>query len=233
MLMHDHPSGSPAVSFSGPITFTQVEVADACRLYGPHLRTPGLIDGARLLWALAGQESGFGANCQPLHHAAYCNGKHSESLTISTLKFGHAAHCSFGPWQLLWANTSQMHGADDLFGTLNACASITVNFLNRQIIGRQHAGTVEQVADAYSRGNCREGDKATDYVANVLRFYYDVSLPTALVPTVQGAEDAVNRDQSDRMDDLDPRFGFRSLLNAPVDAGFSSNTYRDFQMSHQ
>ena len=66
------------------------------------LRTPSTIDAVQMLWAFAGKESSLGANCIPRHEAGYCTDRYSEGLRTATEHYGHAAHCSFGPWQLLW-----------------------------------------------------------------------------------------------------------------------------------
>ena len=52
--------------------FTPKQVADQCRISGPDLAgLPRGVDGAQLLWAMAGNESSFGVNCTPRHEPAF------------------------------------------------------------------------------------------------------------------------------------------------------------------
>lgn len=83
-------------------------VAALCRKHGPDLFTPATwqgtpLDKAKLLWALAGNESSFGLNCNPRHEPGYCfNGRYFDSER--TRQWGCLAHCSFGPWQVMFTH---------------------------------------------------------------------------------------------------------------------------------
>lgn len=83
-------------------------LAALCRKHAPSLLTPTNwpgtpLDKVRLLWGLCGVESSFGANCNPRHEQGYCfNGRYFNP--VATSAFGCLAHCSFGPWQVMFAN---------------------------------------------------------------------------------------------------------------------------------
>lgn len=221
MATFTNPKGSPAVLFDGPTAYTQQQLADECRNSGPRLQVPEGIDGTRLLWALAGRESSFGADCRPRHEDAYCLGRYSAALREETRLYGHAAHCSFGPWQLMYANTPRRSGPGFMFSTLDVCAAATVEFLNREILGRQKAQTVEQVADAYNSGNFRDSNVPTAYISDVLHYYRNVPLPPARTVTLHAAADGYDlyRDLMDAM-----LSGSNTLVGVPVSVEFAGTT---------
>jgi hypothetical protein len=61
------------------------------------------LDRVRLLWAIAGVESSFGANCTPRHEGGYCYGGKYFDRPRSH-EWGCLAHCSFGPWQVMYSH---------------------------------------------------------------------------------------------------------------------------------
>lgn len=134
--------------------FDQTSVARACRQWGTMLHVPDEIDGPKLLWALSGCESSFGANCKPRHEAFYHDlaekGTNAQ-LAALTKQFGCDAHSSFGPWQLLLINASATVRPED-FANINRAAMETALFINRRIIDHEKAQTVEQIAMAYNSG---------------------------------------------------------------------------------
>jgi hypothetical protein len=76
---------------------------------------PG-IDGKRLIYALAMNESSGGKNCNPRHEMGYCTGVYSKNPIIINLtaKFGHMAHCSYGPWQIMLDNCPPGYTPDQM-----------------------------------------------------------------------------------------------------------------------
>jgi hypothetical protein len=83
-------------------------IAALCRKHGPDLLTPAKwqgtpLDKVRLLWGLAGVESSFGLNCSPRHEPGYCYGGHHFN-PVASREWGCLAHCSFGPWQVMFAD---------------------------------------------------------------------------------------------------------------------------------
>lgn len=81
-------------------------IAALCRKHGPDLFTPMAwqgtpLDKVLLLWGLSGVESSFGLNCNPRHEQGYCfGGRYLDSER--TKEWGCLAHCSFGPWQVMY-----------------------------------------------------------------------------------------------------------------------------------
>jgi len=83
-------------------------IAALCRKHAPDLLTPAKwqgtpLDKVRLLWGLSGVESSFGLNCTPRHEPGYCYGGRYFN-TFTSKSWGCLAHCSFGPWQVMFAN---------------------------------------------------------------------------------------------------------------------------------
>lgn len=83
-------------------------LAALCRKHAPDLLTPTHwqgtpLDKVRLLWGICGVESSFGLNCSPRHEAGYCYGARYFN-PVATKAWGCLAHCSFGPWQVMFAN---------------------------------------------------------------------------------------------------------------------------------
>jgi hypothetical protein len=83
-------------------------IAQLCRERAVDLFTPvnwqgSPLDKVKLLWGISGVESSFGLNCNPKHENGYCYGGRYHDL-IATHAWGCLAHCSFGPWQVMFAN---------------------------------------------------------------------------------------------------------------------------------
>lgn len=59
------------------------------------------IGGRKLLWGIAGVESTFGQYSNPRHENAYCYaGRYYDPKATS--EWGCLAHCSYGPWQVMF-----------------------------------------------------------------------------------------------------------------------------------
>lgn len=83
-------------------------IAGMCLVRERDLLTPrqgdlGKISGAKLLWAIAGVESSFGLNSHPRHEQGYCYAGRYFDPNL-TAEWGCLAHCSYGPWQVMFAN---------------------------------------------------------------------------------------------------------------------------------
>lgn len=171
------------------VRYSQRQIAAACRKWGPQLWTPSGVDGVRLFWAIAGCESSFGANCAPRHEPAYCTGQYSKSPQVRALttQFGHAAHCSFGPWQTLLVNVERFGPGDVLLADdevtpddmidCDIAARRAVDFMNQNIFRREHASTVAEIADAYNSGDWRDRIVPQQYIADCQRYYNDQAMP--------------------------------------------------------
>jgi hypothetical protein len=83
-------------------------VAGMCRVRSRDLLRPfpgalSGVDPVKLLWGIAGVESSFGRDSYPRHEAGYCfGGRYFDH--VGTAEWGCLAHCSYGPWQVMYAN---------------------------------------------------------------------------------------------------------------------------------
>jgi hypothetical protein len=159
---------------------TQI-IATLCRQYGPALNVPIGINGVCLLWALAGNESSFGASCAPRHELGYCYG-HKYFDASYTHEWGCLAHCSFSPWQIMATNAKGFTPLE-LLDDPEKAIQATVGFLNRQILGAEKAATLSEIADAYNSGNWRDAIVPQEYIDRLIK-NCGVAMPA---PLAQGA----------------------------------------------
>lgn len=164
----------PDIKNPSRINFARAELITTCRKNGSLLDLVGTsIDGVRLLWALAGNESSFGRNCLPRYESAfYTGGAYGSSDQMGPLiaKFGHNAACSYGPWQLMLVNAPVGTVPED-FASIDNAALFTVDFINHRIIKAQGAKTVEEIADSYNSGSFKGGFIPRAYINQCLANY--------------------------------------------------------------
>lgn len=160
-----------------PANFTTAEIAAQCKLSGPTVGPlPTTVTGAQLLWALAGNESSFGTNCMPRHEPAFdTGGAYATHAPMPTLlaKYGSAAACSYGPWQILLANAASYSPTD--FSTLTSAAEATVAYLNQQLrIFRPQS--LEQIGSIWNSGgpNNKDIPGVARYIAGLQQKYNTV-----------------------------------------------------------
>lgn len=134
--------------------FTQAQVAEQCTTYGPQLAPlPAGVDGIKLLWAMSGNESSFGSNTTPRHEPAFdVGGLYAASAPMPELlaKYGSAAACSYGPWQILLANAPDF--APDDFSDVAKAAQATTAFLN-SLLRRFRPSTLAQIGYCWNAGH--------------------------------------------------------------------------------
>lgn len=139
------------------MNFMPQQIADVCRSFGPYLAPlPAAIDGAQLLWAIAGNESSFGINCTPRHEPAFdVGGVYGSGPVMAPLlaKYGPAAACSYGPWQLMFCNAPQVYTPDS-FTDLDACATATVAYLNK-FLRRWSPRDLATIGECWNNGHPR------------------------------------------------------------------------------
>lgn len=153
-------------------------IAELCQQYGSVMNgvLPKDIDGAQLLWALAGNESSYGDNCSPRHEPGYCyitHGGYSKNPSIveMTEDWGCLAHCSLGPWQLMADNILGFTPMEILCDPEKACLA-TVGFLKRAVLPM--AQSLDDIGHFYNAGP--RGPFPTQYVTN-LKLHYQVAMP--------------------------------------------------------
>lgn len=158
----------------GPFpVLTPAELDDIIDRYFNAFRPLNDVDGKKLMKALAMIESSGGRNCQPRHEESYCTGVYSKNPTVIRLTqlYGHAAHASYGMWQLMFVNCppvmapSQMRNAND-------CARATADFIVRQNI-RFRPQSVEEWGRTWNGGNPKVSNKGVDAYVSLLQHYYD------------------------------------------------------------
>lgn len=146
-------------------------IANLCTRFGAALKLPPTIDGARLLWAIAGNESNFGTNVSPRHEDAYCyHGRYYDKAFTNL--WGCLAHCSYGPWQVMYPNIS-MGNISPLDAAVRPeiVANMAVRFINKRILMAEKATTIEEVADAYNSGDWRDSIIPEKYIADLVKNY--------------------------------------------------------------
>lgn len=133
------------------MSYTRQQIAAACQSYGSQVGPlPANIDGAQLLWALAGNESSFGANCNPRHEPAYdVGGRYADDILLA--RFGSAAACSYGPWQIMFVNCPPNYTPEDM-DNLDKAAVATALFLEKQL-NRFRPSTLAQIGAIWNGGN--------------------------------------------------------------------------------
>jgi hypothetical protein len=137
------------------MTYTQQQIAAMCREYGPELGPlPAGVDGVQLLWALAGVESSFGYDTTPRHEPAYDRGGRYAThapMPLLLAKYGSAAACSYGPWQVMLCNFpagTTIAAASDL----ETAAKATVIFLNI-LLRHWHPTDLDDIGECWNAGH--------------------------------------------------------------------------------
>ena len=139
------------------------------------LTLPPDIDGPRLLWAISGVESSFGGDVSPRHERGYCaTGKYFD--LARTKQWGCLAHCSFGPWQVMYASFSSDIRPTDIMAQPEIVAGAAVQLIQKRIIGVEHATKIEQIADAYNSGDWRDSTVPEAYIADVVKYYNTIPI---------------------------------------------------------
>ena len=171
------------------MNWTQAQVQEACKKFGPAIHAYSLVDGygyplsgIKLLWAISGQESSFGANCGPRLEPAYWDGAYSETGLQQELnrQYGIAAAKSYGPWQVMYQNCYRLGTPGEIDADINLGAQAAVDFLNDYVIGSQKAVSLQQIARVYNSGNLTVPMTmgVMRYIENVGQYYKNA--PTVL-----------------------------------------------------
>lgn len=176
------------------ISITPKDMADIVKVHATALKLPAgsSLDPVKLLWALCGNETSFGANILPHHEAGYCpftNGayyKNNPDVRHQTALIGCLAHMSYGPLQVMWFNIVKFYYDATTMGPQESLAvalltdpnrgmNAAVAFLNKEILGRQGCKTLDEIGDAYNSGNAKDKIIPVDYITK-LKANYDVPL---------------------------------------------------------
>lgn len=108
-------------------------LAALCQKYGPQLgKLPPGIDGPQLLWAIAGNESSFGAESNPRHEPGYCHGGKYFNPNLTT-KWGCLAHMSYGPFQVMYPNSLEQTPLN-LLSSWDLCGLVASVFMKNYVL---------------------------------------------------------------------------------------------------
>ena len=147
------------------------EFEELCRMGGAMLRgAPADVDFDALLYAIGGVESSFGKWFGPRHEKAYCRGGRYFDRKL-TRKYNCLAHCSYGYWQVMYANAARINARVEpslMLDPLHALP-ITIGWM-QHVVGRG-AVTVRDIADAWNSGSHRDAIVPVRYIEKVERLY--------------------------------------------------------------
>ena len=150
-------------------------------LAGTNDGTGRAIDGVRLLWAIAGNESSFGDNCTPRHEPAYDVGGYyydrSAAVRKAVQQWGSDAACSYGPWQVMLINTQS--SPEQIGSDPSVACNATVHYLTTYVLGFRKARTLAEILDTYNTGNWRERSVPTKYIHDGTNYYQNFLLPAS------------------------------------------------------
>jgi hypothetical protein len=122
-----------------------------------------------LLRAIADVESSYGRNSNPRHEPAYCRGgKYFDKL--DTELYGCAAHCSYGPWQIMYPVARELGftGAPEELANPETNCLYAVRYLNARA---SEAKTVEDIARCYNGGNINAKAVPQSYIDKLTAAY--------------------------------------------------------------
>jgi len=156
----------------------------ACHVHGRDLSGPPVthngkpLDGARLLWAIAGVESDFGRlRTHARFERGYAPGgfyyERSAELQRAYAEFNSLAASSFGSFQILYITARELGFNQHPLELRNddTCARYASQLIGTRFIGRQRCRTVASILDAYNTGNARDTNIPESYIAKAIKYY--------------------------------------------------------------
>ena len=173
------------MDFAPRQNFTKTQIAMACRVLGGQLGPlPAGVEGPQLLWAMAGVESSFGADCQPRHEPAYdVGGAYARHAPMPVLlsRFGSAAACSYGPLQLLLVN-APLQMAPENFDNLAYGMQQSITYLN-SLLRHWRPGSLDEIGECWNAGHITPDPAYTEKLAAT----YQTPMPPAPNPLAAAA----------------------------------------------
>lgn len=137
-----------------PVTWPRSAVLQACKGYSALLPPIDSVDPARLLAALAMNESSLGDDCGPRLEPAWdVGGEYASNpqQAANLAQFGQAAAKSYGPWQLMFYNAPG-YTPTELNTDLSLVTRATIGYLYKQI-KRWNITTVQAVGELWNWGH--------------------------------------------------------------------------------
>ena len=128
-----------------------------------------VFSGIPLLRAIADVESSYGVNSNPRHEPAYCRGGRYHNHILTDV-FGCAAHCSYGPWQVMYQTARELGftGTPDELANPETNCLYAVRYLNARAA---KATTLEQLARCYNGGNIHAKAVPQSYIDKLTAAY--------------------------------------------------------------
>lgn len=166
------------------MNFTRQQIADACRKAGAanSLTLPMGLDLTQLLWAICGNESSFGANCNPRHEPAFdVGGNYAQAPAMAALleKYGSHAACSYGPMQVMLVNAPAGYTPQS-FDDVDASIKAGLFALSNLVIHWQPK-SLPEIGGCYNGGNPHALNRAdVQEYARKLLMHYEVAMPAAV-----------------------------------------------------
>ncbi len=165
--------------------FTRQQIADACRAHAGDLDASLLAgyDAAKLMWAICGNESSFGANCTPRHEPAFdVSGTYAKAPAQAALlaKYGSHAACSYGPMQVMLVNAPEGYAPAD-FDDVDKAIAAGAFALNR-LMEHWKPVSLAQFGAVYNCGHIPKivSPGVHEYQDELIRNYHDVPMPVAV-----------------------------------------------------
>lgn len=154
-----------------------MSLRDTCRAFGsqlPPLTHEGQpVEGARLLWALAGVESGYGiqrefARLEPAYQPGGKVYRESPAVRALWRRLGAPAACSWGTWQMMATTAAELGHAG------HPCALQDDQVLAPLVaayLWRARPATLREALDAYNSGSCRDRIVPEAYIRSGVAAY--------------------------------------------------------------
>lgn len=139
------------------------------------IKVPTGVQAVPLLKAILMRESKYGLLTAPRREPAYMpKGRYfTPEQADRYRRYGTAAACSYSSFQIMFPLACELgyKGSPLSLGQDTEAIRWVVEYLNVRIFGKQHAQTVDEVADAYNSGSCRDRFKPIAYMQAVRGYY--------------------------------------------------------------
>jgi hypothetical protein len=154
----------------------QAALTEAIGAYAPNLHAPTGIDAVALLRALAAQEVGNASRSLACRHeSSYCYGGkyHTDAVKQAEWRYGCAAHCSWGPWQIMYPTATMRGYTGDPVGLRDPMVSgeYVVSQINYRVFDMIVRPTLNDVFDAWNSGTARDGLVPAVYIEQAMAHY--------------------------------------------------------------
>jgi hypothetical protein len=176
------------------MNFTKSDIAGLCLRFAPLLKLDGITDDdgkpvnkVSAMFAFAGCESSFGADCTPRFEKAYWQGslpgfpdwrgKYSQDPRQLLLneKYGKLGASSHGIFQIMLCNAIGFVPSE--FKDLEKNGQAFIGFLNRYVERERLHGrlprNLAELADMYNSGNARDAIVPHEYIDKFRKNYFN------------------------------------------------------------